>query len=177
MSAAHHPANKTHTKGFTQMHKSQQFGGVAIPIILVIAVVVLIAMVVPTGGKKPEVSDGQAVAERIQPVGSVELKASSGGGAPRTGEQVWQAQCAACHAAGALGAPKIGDTAAWGPRIKTGFEALLNSAMKGKNSMPPQSGGASTDYEISRALVYMANKGGANFEEPKPPADAASAAQ
>jgi cytochrome c5 len=176
MSAAHHQANKTHNKGFTQMHQQQQAGGVVLPIIVVIAVVVLIAMFVPTGGKKPVASDAQAVAERIQPVGSVEVKAA-GGGAPRTGEQVWQAQCSACHATGALGSPKFGDAAAWAPRIKTGFEALLHSALKGKNSMPPQSGGEASDYEVSRALVYMANKGGANFEEPKPPADAASAAQ
>ncbi len=176
MSAAHHQANKTHHKGFTQMHKQQQVGGVVLPIIVVVAVVVLIAMFVPTGGKKSTETDIQAIAERIQPIGTVEVKAASGGAA-RTGEQVFQAQCAACHATGALGSPKFGDAAAWAPRIKTGFEALLNSALKGKNSMPPQGGGEASDYEISLALVYMANKGGANFEEPKPPAAAASAAQ
>jgi cytochrome c5 len=76
-----------------------------------------------------------------------------------------------------LGAPKFGDAGAWGPRVKTGFEALLNSALKGKNSMPAQSGGAASDYEIARAVVYMANQGGAKFDEPKAPAAAASAAQ
>ena len=42
----------------------------------------------------------------------------------KTGEQVFAAQCTACHTAGALGAPKFGDAAAWAPRIKTGFDAL-----------------------------------------------------
>ena len=117
----------------------------------------------------------KSLEERIQKVGSVEIRDANR--EMKTGQAVFTAQCSACHANGAAGAPKFGDAAAWAPRIKTGFEALLHSALKGKNSMPPQSGGEASDYEVSRALVYMANKGGANFEEPKPPADAASAAQ
>lgn len=146
------------------------------------ATVVLAAALISIGGPgahratgKADMSD-QAVAMRLQPVGSVEIKAA-GGGEPRTGEQLFQAQCGACHANGTLGAPKFGDAAAWGPRIKTGFDALWNSALKGKNSMPPQGGGDASDYEIARAVVYMANKGGASFPEPKAPAAAASAAQ
>jgi len=122
-----------------------------------------------------EALQAEATALRIQPIGMVELK-PAGGGAARTGEQVFQAQCSACHATGALGSPKFGDAAAWGPRIKTGYDALLTSALKGKNSMPPQGGGEASDYEIGRALVYMANNGGAKFDEPKAPAAAASAA-
>jgi len=159
------------------MHKQQQTGGVVLPIIIVVVAVVLFAMLVPTGGRAPTPDEQQAVAERIQPIGSVEVKAAASNGPARTGEEVVKAQCGACHIAGALGAPKIGDAAAWGPRIKTGFEALLNSALKGKNSMPAQSGGGASDYEIARALVYMANQGGAKFDEPKAPAAAASAAQ
>lgn len=120
--------------------------------------------------------DAEAVARRLQPVGSVEVRDESNPGPVRTGEQVFTGQCSACHASGAAGAPKFGDTAAWAPRIKTGYDALLNSALKGKNAMSPQGGGEYSDYEIGRAVVYMANKGGAKFEEPKPPAAAASAA-
>lgn len=158
------------------MHKQQQTGGVVLPIIIVVVAVVLFAVLVPTGGKAPAPDEQQAVAERIQPIGLVEVKAAASNGPARTGEEVYKAQCAACHAEGALGSPKFGDAGAWGPRIKAGFESLLNSALKGKNSMPAQSGGAASDYEIARALVYMANQGGAKFEEPKAPA-AASAAQ
>jgi cytochrome c5 len=114
-------------------------------------------------------AEEQAVADRLQPVGTVEVKAAAGGAA-RTGEEVFKAVCAACHASGALGAPKFGDAAAWGPRIKTGYEALLNSALKGKNAMPAQGGGDTSDLEVGRALVYMANAGGAKFDEPKAPA-------
>lgn len=146
------------------------------------ATVLLAAALISIGGPgskraagKADMSE-QAVAMRLQPVGSVVVKAA-GGGEPRTGEQLFQVQCGACHTAGTLGAPKFGDAAAWAPRIKTGYEALLTSALKGKNSMPPQGGGDASDYEIGRAVVYMANKAGASFPEPKAPAAAASAAQ
>jgi cytochrome c5 len=87
----------------------------------------------------------------------------------KTGEQVFKAQCTACHTAGAAGAPKFGDTAAWAPRVKTGFDALWNSALKGKGAMGAQGGGDFSDYEVARAVVYMANAGGAKFNEPKKP--------
>jgi cytochrome c5 len=60
--------------------------------------------------------------------------------------------------------------------VKTGYEALLTSALKGKGNMGAQGGGDFSDYEVSRAVVYMANNGGAKFDEPKAPAAAASAA-
>ncbi len=116
------------------------------------------------------------MARRIQPVGSIQVKDASDTGALKTGEQVFTAQCSACHATGAAGAPKLGDSAAWGPRVGAGYAALLNSALKGKNAMGPQGGGDFSDVEIGRAVVYMANKGGASFAEPKAPAAAASAA-
>jgi len=94
----------------------------------------------------------------------------------KTGEQVYTAQCAACHATGAAGAPKLGDAAAWAPRIKTGYDALLTSALKGKGAMGAQGGGEMSDLEIARAVVYIANQGGAKFDEPAAPAAAASAA-
>ena len=70
----------------------------------------------------------------------------------------------------------VWEAAAWAPRIKTGYEALLNSAIKGKNAMTPQGGGDFEPIEIGRAVVYMANAGGAKFEEPKAPEAPAAAA-
>jgi cytochrome c5 len=118
----------------------------------------------------------KAVAERIRPVGIVEVKDASDIASLKTGEQVFAAQCTACHGTGALGAPKLGDVEAWAPRIKTGFDALLHSALTGKGQMPPQGGGDFSDYEIARAVVYMTGKAGAKFAEPAPPSAAASAA-
>lgn len=144
----------------------------------IIGIVLLVTNV--TSDLKPAAgSEGlaeEAVARRIQPVGAVEVKDASDTGTLKTGEQVFTAQCSTCHATGALGSPKFGDAAAWGPRIAKGFDALLNSALHGKNAMPAQGGGDFSDVEIARAVVYMANKGGAHFEEPKVPAAAASGA-
>ena len=112
-----------------------------------------------------EQSREKALAERIQKVGIVEIRDANR--EMRTGEQVFKAQCSACHTSGAAGAPKFGDAAAWGARIKTGYEALLTSALKGKGAMGAQSGGDFDDFEIARAVVYMANAGGGKFDEPK----------
>ena len=117
-----------------------------------------------------------AVAVRIQPVGRVQVKDASDLSTLKTGEQVFVAQCTTCHTAGLVGAPKLGDAAAWGPRIKTGYDALLHSALGGKGNMGAQGGGDFTDLEIGRAVVYMANQAGGTFDEPKPPVAGASAA-
>ncbi len=119
--------------------------------------------------------DEEAVALRLQRVGSVVWRDASAPVALRNGEEVYKGQCAACHATAAAGAPKTGDAAAWAPRIKTGFDALLNSALKGKGAMAPQAGGAFSDFEIARGVAYLANQGGAKFDEPRAPAAAASA--
>jgi cytochrome c5 len=109
----------------------------------------------------------ESVAARIQKVGTVEVRDAN---RPlKAGEEVYKVQCAACHTAGLAGSPKLGDKAAWAPRIKTGYEALLNSALKGKNAMGAQGGGDHNDVEIGRAVVYMANASGAKFAEPAAP--------
>lgn len=146
-----------------------------VPVIVIIMLTNFVAFDTKSGAGSDGMS-AQAIARRIQPIGTIEIKDVSDPSALKTGEQVYQAQCAACHATGALNAPKFGDAAAWGPRVKTGFEALLTSALKGKASMPPQGGGEHNDLEIARAVVFMANNVGAGFKEPAAPAAAASAA-
>ncbi len=141
--------------------------------------IVLLVMFVTADQRPSAGSDAlspKATAERIRPVARVEIKDATDVASMKTGEQVYAAQCTACHAAGALGAPKLGDTVAWAPRIKTGYEALLHSALVGKGQMLAQGGGDYSDYEIARAVVHMANQGGAKFAEPAAPVAAASAA-
>ena len=116
----------------------------------------------------------RAVAARIQKVGMVEIRDANR--ALRTGEEVYKAQCIACHGSGAAGSPKFGDAGAWAPRIVTGYEALLNSALKGKGAMAAQSGGDFQDVEIGRAVVYMTTAAGGKFAEPAVPAGAGAAA-
>lgn len=145
---------------------SAAFFAFVVPIFVIIGLVYAV-----TSGNKPAagaVNPEKALAERIQKVGTVEIRDANR--EMKTGEQVFKAQCSACHATGAAGSPKFGDAAAWGPRIKTGFDALLNSALKGKNAMGAQGGGDFDDLEVARAVVYMANAGGAKFPEPAKPA-------
>jgi cytochrome c5 len=124
-----------------------------------------------TSANKPEAGaedNEMALAQRIQKVGMVEIRDAN---RPlKSGEEVYKAQCVACHAAGAAGAPKFGDSAAWAPRIQTGFEALWNSALKGKGAMSAQGGGDFADLEIGRAVVYMTAAAGGKFAEPAAPA-------
>jgi cytochrome c5 len=88
----------------------------------------------------------------------------------RTGEQVVQARCVQCHQTGEGGAPKIGDRAAWIPRVKQGLDVVVRSAIKGHGGMPARGGQADlTDAEMRSAVIYMFNKGTA------PPATAATA--
>lgn len=137
-----------------------------VPIFLIIGLVYYVV-----SSNKPQagsVNPEQSVVARIQKVGTVEIRDANR--EMKTGEAVYQAQCTACHTTGAAGAPKIGDTAAWSARIKTGYDALLLSALKGKGAMGAQSGGEFDDFEIARAVVHMANAGGAKFAEPVKPA-------
>jgi cytochrome c5 len=176
--AAEHSADEESHEGVIRTPK-QLIWTIIASFVLPVLIIILLVNYVASGDKPAAGSEGlgaEAVARRIQPVGTVELRDMSSPAALRTGEQVYQAQCTACHSVGAAGAPKTGDEAAWAPRIKTGYEALLNSALKGKGAMAAQGGGDFSDFEIGRAVVFLANKGGAKFDEPKAPAAPAAAA-
>ena len=160
---------------------------VAMVISILMVIIGLVAYVTSANKLSPGATDDeQAIAMRLQKVGTVEIRDAN---RPlREGAEVYKVQCAACHATGAAGAPKFEDVAAWGPRIKTGLEALVHSALAGKGAMAPQGGGDFNDIEIARGVVYMANSAGGKFDVPQQPAapaadgaspaaDAASAAK
>lgn len=177
MSQAPHTPESSH-EGPIQTPK-QLIVAVLAAFVVPVVIIVLLVNYVSSGNQGAAGSDAlsaQATADRIMPVGTVEIKVASANTGPRTGEEVFKAQCTNCHAAGMLGAPKVGDAAAWGPRLSAGFAALVNSALKGKNAMPAQAGGDFSDYEVTRAVVYMGNASGGKFDEPAAPAGAASAA-
>jgi cytochrome c5 len=180
MSDSNHAAHDTHEvhEGPIKTPK-QLIWTVVASFVVPIIIIIMLTNFVATGNKPAAGSDGlsaEAVARRIQPVGTIELRDASGPAVLRTGEQVYQGQCLACHGSGAAGAPKLGDAAAWGPRVATGYEALLNSVLKGKGAMAAQGGGEYSDLELGRAVVWMANQGGGKLAEPKAPQAAASAA-
>ena len=177
MSDAQHTEHEEAHEGPIKTPK-QLIAAVVASFVVPVVVIIMLANFVDFGGKSGAGSDGmseEAVAKRLQPIGSIVVKEALAPGVLRAGEQVYQAQCAACHASGAAGGPKLADAGAWGPRVKTGYDALLTSALKGKGAMAAQGGGEFNDVEIGRAVVFMANQGGAKFDEPKAPAAAASA--
>jgi cytochrome c5 len=141
-------------------------------VVPIVGIILLVMFV--TSEKRPAAgSDAlspQGVAQRLRPVGMVEVKDTSDPASLASGQQVFAGQCAACHATGALNAPKLGDAAAWAPRLREGFQHLLQAALNGKGQMPPQKGGDFTDFEIARAVVYLTNQSGGKFPEPAPPA-------
>ncbi len=112
--------------------------------------------------------DDEAASKRIAPVARVEMAAPAAGAAAgsRSGEQIYKAVCGACHEAGVAGAPKLGDNAAWAPRIKTGLDGMMKVAIVGKGGMPPRGASDANDAELARAIVFMANKSGGSLKEP-----------
>ncbi|MEZ2720259.1 cytochrome c5 family protein [Paenalcaligenes hominis] len=109
----------------------------------------------------------ESVSARIQPVAKFALAVVEGDLPLKSGKEVYDTTCTTCHAASVAGAPKFGDSAAWAPYIQTGYEAMLQVALNGKGAMPAKGGNtALEDIEVERAMVYMANAAGANFDEP-----------
>lgn len=145
-----------------------------IPITVIILLVNLVGSTIRTGagseGQTPE-----AIAKRIQPVAGFKLVDANAPKVFKTGQQVFESTCTACHTAGVSGAPKFGDKSSWAPFIKQGYDDLVKNAIHGIGPMPPKGGNSTLDdFEVARAVVYMANHSGANFPEPKEPAPAAA---
>lgn len=148
-----------------------------VPIALIVLLTQLATRQSGVNPEDPAYSE-EAVAKRLKPVGEVVIADASGATAEKTGQQVVEAVCGACHATGALNAPKIGDKDKWKPLIAQGHDKLTQTAIHGIRAMPPRGGNPDlTDTEIARAVAYMANQAGANFKEPAAkPAAAAPAA-
>ena len=147
-----------------------------IPITLIVMLVSLV-----TGGKKVDVQGmalkPESIAERIKPVAAINLKAADGPKVFLSGQEVYAQNCKACHESGAANAPKMGDTAAWSPRLKQGYDTLMNHSVNGIRAMPARGGnGDLSDYEVARGVVYMTASAGGTFKEPTAPAAAAAPA-
>lgn len=130
-------------------------------------------------GRGSDSQEPNVVAERLRPVADVgfTLKDVNAPKILQSGEAVYTAVCAACHATGAAGSPKFGDNAAWAPRIAQGYDTLVKAAITGIRAMPAKGGNPDLDdIEVARAVAYMANKSGAKFQEPAAPAPVAVAA-
>jgi len=96
-----------------------------------------------------------AIAAAILAPAAMAAAPAAKGGA--NGEKVYTANCASCHGAGVLGAPKFGDKAAWAPRVKQGKEVLYTHGLNGFKMMPPKGGNPGLkDDEVKAAIDYMA---------------------
>jgi cytochrome c5 len=148
--------------------------GLSFVMLLITAIIIVLVMKgvsgLISGGMIADMGD-DAVLARIQPVGNLNTGAPIVAAAPaaaaapakasatRTGEQVYNASCQACHATGAAGAPKLGDKAAWSPRIKQGMDTLMTHALNGFNAMPARGTcGNCSDEEIKSAIEFMIAK-------------------
>ena len=127
-----------------------------------------IANATPGAYEKGSATEEQLIDQRLAPIGDVQISgnaatqmaaaapAPAGGGAPKSGKEIWEGTCSACHQAGLLGAPKIGDKAAWAPRIAKGMAMLKDHALHGFNQMPAHGGNSAlTDADVVSALEYM----------------------
>lgn len=169
----HHEMTPTTVKDFL----FALLGGLAAPLLAIVLIVGLAVSIQArqTDNDTADNSD-KAVRARIASVGTSVAIDPNKPHVDMTGEQVYTEICSSCHGAGALGSPKFKDAAAWGKRIGQGYDTLLLHALTGIRKMPARGGEPDlTDLEVARAMVYMANAGGAKFEatlkkEPEPSA-------
>lgn len=135
-------------------------------VVPIVGILLMVQLVLSGHSADPQALTPESVSARIQPVARLEIGGSAGAPGARAAADIVKTTCAACHQTGAANAPKLGDAAAWAPRIKTGVNALVQSVIKGKGAMPPKAGDASlTDTEIHNAVVLIANQAGAKFKE------------
>jgi|LakMenE01Jun11ns_1017448.scaffolds.fasta_scaffold9750880_1 cytochrome c5 len=153
---------------------------IVLSFILPVIIIILLVNLVTTGdqvGAGSNTLTPEAIQKRIAPVAKLDLVDASGPKVFKTGVQVYKAACAGCHDAGAAGAPKFADATAWAGPNATGLQSMVASAIKGKGAMPAKGGNPSLDdFEIERAVVYMANSAGGKFAEPAEPKPAAAPA-
>jgi cytochrome c5 len=149
-------------------------------LVIVIGIILLVSFVTNhrLTGAGSEAQNAEAVAARLRPVAEAGFvfKDANAPKVLQNGQAVYTAVCAACHATGAAGAPKVGDAGQWAPRIGQGYATLVDHAVNGIRAMPAKGGNPDLDnVEVARAVVYMSNQSGAKFKEPEAPAAAAPA--
>lgn len=143
---------------------------IAVMVGLGVLAIILVFTAINLTSDMSEYKPKEIVLENIKPVGQVNVAGEGGGApadaavaaadaepaAPRSGEAVYNSACMSCHATGAAGAPKVGDAAAWAPRIAAGMDNLMANATNGLNAMPPK--GLCMDCsseELQAAVQYM----------------------
>ena len=135
---------------------------------LIMKMLAVPAAVVALWAVNAQATTNDDIAKRLEPVGKVcvqgqeckgmEVTASVGGGGGMTPDDIIAKHCSACHGTGLLGAPKIGDAAAWKERAdhQGGLDGILAKAITGINAMPPKGTCMTcTDEELKGAIEKM----------------------
>lgn len=158
-------------------------GAIALVIAIILTAQFAVSLYGGRSMKNDPAMSPEAVAKRIAPVARVEIDpnapapapaapaaapaavaavaippapAKGGAAGAASGKATYDTTCMACHSTGAAGAPKLGDKAAWAPRIKAGINVLHDTAIKGKGAMPPKGGNAAlSDDAVKAAVDYM----------------------
>ena len=143
---------------------------VIVALVVFFVIIVIAALMISNSDDSANNGTDPRVAAKIngliEPVGQVNVDASAAaasatptaGGAVDAGAE-YQSKCFACHGTGAAGAPKMGDKAAWKPRIAAGKDSLYNNAINGKGAMPPKGGHASLSDDAIKAIIdHMVGK-------------------
>ncbi|MDO8597658.1 MAG: c-type cytochrome [Sulfuricaulis sp.] len=164
----------------------KSFAGLIVALVALTVVLFVVAQII--GGKPSKTveatADAKAVAERIKPVGELNVgavpatkvttasnavmdaiipSANAAGADDNKGKKIYDVACVACHAAGVAGAPKLGDKAAWASRIAQGNDTLYTHSIKGfqgkAGMMPPKGGNMSAkDEDVKAAVDYMVSQ-------------------
>lgn len=155
------------------MSQDKEFWGTFIAVMggLAVLAVVLVITAINLTSEVSDYKPEEIVIENIKPVGEVNIAGQPGSdsaagavtadagaeaAAPKSGDEIYNSACLACHGTGAAGAPKLGDAAAWAPRIAAGMDSLMANATNGLKAMPPK-GLCMTcsDEELRAAVQYI----------------------
>ncbi len=141
------------------------FSGLLAVLVALTVVIFVVAQIVSSSTKAKAVASDASLADRIKPVGELALASAvavANGVIPAAhaadGAGIYTKTCSVCHAAGVAGAPKLGDKAAWAPRIAQGMDKLYTNSIKGKNAMPPKGTYAGPEADVKAAVDYMVSK-------------------
>jgi len=152
----------------------REFGAILLFLIVFFLIALFVARAIGANAFEETQMAPREVEKRIQPIGEVaygeagvmaepeEEQVTVALAEPKSGEEVYQTACFACHATGAAGAPVLGDTAAWEPRAAQGMDTLIDHAVNGKGALMPAKGGRPdfSDEEVIAGLKYMLQESG-----------------
>lgn len=127
------------------------------------------SLAAPEAAGKYSINSPAKIEERVTPSAKVCIEgdacasaapvSASAAPAARSPDEIYNGVCAACHATGAAGAPKVGDAAGWAPRIAQGNDSLYKHAISGLNMMPPKGTcGDCSDDDIKAVVDLMVSQ-------------------